>query len=253
MDFFMPVSDWTVVSVFALPCHVGDLTVPEQLWLHNISVFFRVKIKVFSTHLPPLCLFVGVHPLQVHDHFLGHPGTHLAAHPLPASPLQSAGEKLSPLHSPLLWGSAGSTGPAEPQTQPQPGFSYLLFFQLQNPLVWSFQLLSLCRPMLNPTFPTSLHQKNYLFFFFSPFLPPPTRVPCNVIHTFLLQQGNFCSSTPYPQPQCQAGWDWARQRWSGRGVGIGREGREVGYIERDRERERYRVKQQSSQMNRPVP
>ena len=56
-------------------------------------------------------------------------------------------------------------------------------------------------------------------FNFRPFLP------CNVIHTFLLQQGNFWSSS---QPQCQAHSDRARQRWSGRGVGIGREGREVG-------------------------
>lgn len=55
--------------------------------------------------------------------------------------------------------------------------------------------------------------------------------PFHVLHTFT-PAGNSLQLHTYPQPQCQPGSDWARQRWSGRGVGIGREGREVGYVER---------------------
>lgn len=183
-----------------------------------------VKKTFFSTHLsvqPHLCLSCAcccfpMGPLRVPAHFLGHPGTHLAADPLPASPLQSAGEKVSPQHSPLLWGSVGSTGPAEPQAQPQSGFSYLLLFQLQNPLVWSLLLLALSLSAVQCRIQRRLSTRRLNFHPFPPLQCDPH---------FLLQQGNFWSSS---QPQCQAHSDRARQRWSGRGVGIGREGREVG-------------------------
>lgn len=72
----------------------------------------------------PWCCFpVGVGPLRAPARFLGDPGTRFAADPESASP---AGEKIFPRHSSLLWESAGSRGPAEPQTQSQYGFSYLL-------------------------------------------------------------------------------------------------------------------------------
>lgn len=135
--------------------HVKLQTYPNSFC---VTYFYRYgSNESFFTHLslrPHLCLSwlyccasVGVGPLQDLAHYLGHPGTRFAADPLPVSSLQSVGEKLSPQHSPLLWGSTGSTGPAEPQTQPQSGFSYLLLFQLQNPLVWS----SFCR--LSPNYP----------------------------------------------------------------------------------------------------
>lgn len=162
-------------------------------------------VKMVYTHLPvqrPWCLFLSychfpVGPPQVLD----HPGTSLAADFLPP-----AGEKVGPRRSPPLWRSAGSPGPAEPLTQPGPGFSSLLLVLLST--------VSRTRPLRN--LQLYLHRIQFPFF-------------------FAVRSGREVTA-PRSHSQCQAGLDWARQKRGGWGVGTSWEGREVGCWERERDR-----------------
>lgn len=161
---------------------------------------------------PGCCFPVGVGPLGVLAHSLGHPGT---ADPLPASPLHSAAEKRSPQHCALLLGSAGSTEPAEPQTQQQSGSSYLLcsarptaeFFGL-----FFFAFLSQSSPLLNPTAPEEV-----LFTLSSPG-PPPTPLQCDP-H---LHSCAEISSAPHVlaatvSARLRLGQTWREMDWEGGG------------------------------------
>lgn len=96
-------------------------------------------------------------------------------------------------------------------------------------VLWFGVLTFLSRPS-NPQSNLSILREIYMFY---PFFP----CVLSMWSTLLLQQGNLRLHTS-PQPQCQPGSDWASQRWSGRGLGIGRQWREVGYRERQRARKK---------------